>query len=537
MPCCRPDLASPCPTPIPPAQAKQQLQFRLPLSRPSLAFLWDHKVEGTAIMPGAAYCEIAAAAARALLRLPEPAVALTAAAIAAPLRLPAAAQAGAVVVTADVALLGGDVSIRSAPAAGGGRAAAAEMLHLRGTLALVAAGTAAALAAPKPAAACVSADAMRAACRQPSDTAAVYRGLQAAGLQYGPAFRQLRGIQQGDSAAAASLGDGSTGTGFQAQQDADVSGFLLHPALLDSCLQLGALVPEPAGTAAGDAAYVPASVAVYLVQQPLPQGAAAAAVVRRSPDAQRKAAAATYRDHTLLSGTGAMLAILAGLEAKQLNASGSRPAAAAAAASKQQQTEVLYEVAWQAATGAAAVEPMAAHAQALPSSAAAPLATIGGGLQALQSALQQQAGAVQLQTVGGPLPGAVAASSSSVAAADGSALWGMLRAFAAEAPTVAHGGVRADPLAVGSSSRNHIALASSASSRAADGYSSLLQGGAALHAALLPSSHVRAAPAAHHLVPRPRGAFRNLAPELVPVGTAAPGWVEVEVKAVGINFR
>ena len=32
-------------------------------------------------------------------------------------------------------------------------------------------------------------------------------------------------------------------------------------------------------------------------------------------------------------------------------------------------------------------------------------------------------------------------------------------------------------------------------------------------------------------------ARRNLVPEAVPVGTAQPGWVEVQVKAVGINFR
>lgn len=497
-------------------------------------------------MPGAAYFEMAAAAAHTSLRLAEPAVALTAAAIATPLRLPAAAQGGSVIVSAEVALGSGDVTIRSAPAGSskaGSKAAGEEATHLRGTLMLVAASGSGVACSSAEATPSLSADAVRAACQQPSDTDAVYRGLHAAGLQYGPAFRQLHGIQQGDSSAAATLGSG--GSSLQAQQDAGVSGFLLHPTLLDSCLQLGALVSKPAGPAgssAADSAFVPASLAVFLIQRSLQQGSAAAAVVRRSPEAQRKAAAATYRDHVLLAGTGAVLAVLDGLEAKELHASSSRAAAATAAAvagKQQQPSELLYEVAWQAASAAAAVESIVgpdAVAQALPSSST-PLAALSGGLLVLQSALQKQAAVVQLQTVADTAPGAIATSGAASFSLSGNALWGMLRSFAAEAPAVSHGGVRADPLAANNAGGSSTAVSRNASSKTSDGYGSLQQGGAALHAALLPSSHVRAAQAPHHLVPRPRGAFRNLAPQSVPVGTAETGWVEVEVEAVGINFR
>ena len=492
-------------------KAKQSLAFRLPLSRPALAFLWDHKVQGAPIMPGAAYLEMAAAAGRTLLRLPEPAVALTAAAIAAPLRLPSTKHADSVVVSAEVVLATGEISIRSGPAgsrgaAKGSKAAgskvAPETLHLRGTLVSVAAAVVAAL---QPVAArALSADAVRAACQEPRDTAAVYKGLHGAGLQYGPVFRRLRGIQQGDGSAAAALTGGDS---VQHQSDADVSGFLLHPAMLDSCLQLGALVQEPAADGASPAeagAFVPAGLAAYLVQLPLQQGRGVHAVVRRSPEAARRAAGATYRDHTLQSASGAVLAALDGLEAKQLHAAGSRPPAGA-----KQAAEVVYEVAWQAAARAelAAERPsVSALALSLPGSSAMPLAAASAGLLALQGALQQRAAAVHLRTQD-DMPAGLAGSG---AAPSGNALWGMLRSFAAEAPAVSHGGVRFDAAtpAAAAAGGALVLAGSTGGSSPSDFYGSRVRAGAAMHAALLPSSRVRAAAGPYHLMPKPRGAFR-----------------------------
>ena len=454
-------------------------------------------------MPGAAYFEMAAAAGRTLLRLAEPAVALTAATIAAPLRLPAAGEAGALTVTADVALTTGGISIRSTAGQAGkaaGSKAAAETLHLQGSLSVAAAGAAIAAAA---AAHVVSLDAARAACQQPQDTAAVYSGLSAAGLQYGPAFRQLRSIQRCDTSAAARLGSGP------AQTDTNVSGFLMHPALLDGGLQLGALVPEAAAAASSEGgAFVPAGLAVYLIQRPLQQGSCVHAFVRCSQQAVHKAGS-TFRDHALLSGTGAVLAVLDGLEAKQL---GGSTAAKAAAAAKQQAVELLYNVAWQAATLATEVAaPLAdATVQKLPAGTAVPLAPASGGLLVLQHALQQQAGAVQLRTVADATPASIAAAAPAQAASSGDGLWGMLRAFAQEAPAVSHGGMRLDPVAPsGTTSRSRLLVSSSSAfDKASDGYGSLVQAGSALRAVLLPSSTAQPMPGPYHLMPRPRGAFR-----------------------------
>lgn len=507
----------------PPLQAKQQLQFRLALGRAPLAFLRDHQVQASAIMPGAAYLEMAAAAGRTLLRLPEPALALAGAVIAAPLRLPGVPHAGAAVLTADVALSTGDITIRSAgvssgSAAGGGKAGkpgskaavAHETLHLRGSLTAVTSGAVAALVPAADASGlAVSADAARAACPTPMDAAAVYSGLHAAGLQYGPAFRRLRSIQQGADGASAGLAGSCS---CQEQDDADVSGFLMHPAALDSCLQLGALVPD-AASAGGDAqqqgAFVPVGLAAYLIQQPLRQGSGSLAVVQRSPEAVRRTAGATYRDHRLLSGSGAVLAVLDGLEAKQLPGSGGATVGGLTAGSKQQQPEVLYEVAWQASALAGgdcarASSAPSTLALALPRRSVVPLEAVSDGLLALQGAMQRQAGAVRLTTVD-DVPAGLAASQ----AADGSALWGLLRAFAAEAPAVAHGGARTDPTAPGNGNTSaRLEVSNGPVGSASDGYGSRARAGAALRAVLLPTRAVCAAAGPFHLMPKPRGAFR-----------------------------
>lgn len=167
------------------ARATQQLAFSVPLGRPPLAFLWDHRVNGAAIMPGAGYLELAAAAASTLTRLDGAAVAVVGAAITAPLVLPAAADAAAVVVAAEVGLVTGELAISSCAA----RSAA--LPHLRGALVHVGAGAAAAAIPAPPAAPPTppSLEVARAACTEPRDAAAVYADMRGAGLQYGPAFR------------------------------------------------------------------------------------------------------------------------------------------------------------------------------------------------------------------------------------------------------------------------------------------------------------------------------------------------------------
>ncbi len=139
-------------------------------------------------MPGAAYFELATAASNTLLKAAAPSVALLSATIAAPFKLPPASKAGSMVLSAEAALTTGEISIRSGPV----RDMAAKgvgTLHLKGSMALVqvdAEKTTQALVAELVA---LSADAVRAACREPQPTASVYGKLLEAGLEYGPSFR------------------------------------------------------------------------------------------------------------------------------------------------------------------------------------------------------------------------------------------------------------------------------------------------------------------------------------------------------------
>lgn len=329
-------------------------------------------------------------------------------------------------------------------------------------------------------------------------------------------------MHQGESGAAAALQTKGC--------DADVAGFLMHPAVLDNCLQLGAVVPERNPSPA-DAAFVPAGLAVYMVQRPLSQGAEVLGLVKRGAGPARKAGAATYRDHLLVDRSGAVLAVLDGLEAKQLHGAGKGAQKAAQAVP---QPEVLYEVGWAVAgTGAGMDWQPACPGFLLYTSS--PLAAAAGTLRALQSAQQEQAGGVAVHSTAAAPHGSIASVNGQVSTA-AAAVWGMLRAFAQEAPMVTHGGAQADTLAPRPAPTS-ISVFKEPSTSASDGYGALVQGGAALRAVLLPSARVRQAAEPYHLMPRPRGAFGNLVPEPVPVGTAKPGWVEVQVKAVGINFR
>jgi hypothetical protein len=345
----------------------------------------------------------------------------------------------------------------------------------------------------------------------------------------------MRNIHQGNSTASAHLGSKDL--------DADITGFFVHPAVLDNALQLGAMVPEASSaTPTSDTAYVPAAVAVYSVGCRLQQGAAVHAAVKRSADSARRSATATYRDHSLMDATGAVLAVLDGLEAKPLQSAGRAGVAADKSAVAQPQ-EFLYEVTWQAASAAAATD----YAQQLEAPGKGEVVVAFGGqndavgvassaLLTMQAGLQASASGVQLRTIELAPLASMTSDGSNTGASSG--VWGMLRAFAAEAPAVTHGGRRVDARTASPSARAQAIMGLTMQpAGASDGYGTAVHGGTGLQAVLLPSACLRPSDGPYHLMPRPRGAFSSLVAEAVSVGSSRVGWVEVEVKAVGINFR
>ena len=335
-------------------------------------------------------------------------------------------------------------------------------------------------------------------------------------------YRLLRDIHQGGDGASAALGI----------QPTRPSGFLADPAALDSCLQLGALVPEEdAGSDSDRGAFVPAGLEIYMVHEQLPSHGLPRTFVKRSARAAAASGSATYRDHVLLGPDGSVVATLDGLEAKQIQV-GKAAASAAASKAAQQQHGVLYEVAWLTAAASGTAPSLEGFVLQL-ATGQSEVAATGSTLAALQTVQEQQVARLQLQTQTAPLADALISSRSSKS---GSALWSMLRAYAQEAPSLAYGGVHADGHSA-LAKTSFMAMPSSATSTPSDGYGIKLQGSTAVQAVLQPSSRLTPALGPYHLMPRPRGAFQNLAAEAVLVNSAAPGWVEVQVKAVGINFR
>ncbi|MEV6021111.1 SDR family NAD(P)-dependent oxidoreductase [Streptomyces sp. NPDC051997] len=199
------------------------------------AYLTDHRVAGEVWLPGAAFLDLAVEAASALRGGGE--VRLTDVRFVRPLALDADSPVRLQLVMRPAAEDGShEFSIASAPT--GERSARWER-HVTGRV--VDATAAPAMDRPdagdEPAA-------LRERCDEEADLPAVYAGLTALGIDYGPAFRLL---EQGHRTGTAAIGR-------LARQPA--AGHLLHPAVLDSAFHTAAL---PSGAPAGRA-FVPAGV-------------------------------------------------------------------------------------------------------------------------------------------------------------------------------------------------------------------------------------------------------------------------------------
>ena len=525
------------------SNAKHAFAFKVPLSRPCLSFLWDHQVNGAFIMPGAAYLEASIAATTTSALLASPLAAIVGAAILAPCVLPEPDKASSIELSIEVANYIGSISISSS--------GAVATSHLKASIVSVSDGEVGVITrinhSPSPS---PSLEIARALARDPQDTASVYQGMRSAGLQYGPTFRLLRNVKSSKDAAFATLDAAPTAS------DSIISGFLMNPAVLDNCLQLGAVVPEPQNESAPEP-FVPATIAAFIVNHPLEGSSRLAAMARRSPEtAQKQSTKATYRDQSIVDMSGTQLMVLEGLEAKPLHGAGRSGAAGRNAGPSKalEAHDVLYEVQWNAADRLAEVLELSSSGKERNEiestlslsriTSTQPTAVAGAVLATLQGALHLHAQSVQLNTTQHAPSAARAANSQNFAASE---MWGMLRSFAAEAPAVGASGIRfdsADPVH-GVSSTAQMKISTVSNTAVSDGYGISAQAGVGLRAALLRCTSTRQAPPHFHLMPRPRGAFRNLVAEPVVLGasstssssSANAGWVEMQVKSVGINFR
>ncbi|WPO69156.1 SDR family NAD(P)-dependent oxidoreductase [Streptomyces sp. KN37] len=232
---------------------------RLPTAEPSwqgpveptlVPWLADHKVAGSVVFPAAGFAEMALSAGRRVLDGP---VELSWLEVSRPLVVPWD-RAGDVRVQLAFSPEDGMVSITSTEAADG--------IEDDGTQ-------------PRPHARCrvreligrppgrIDLAEVRARCARRGDADALYPELAAAGLDYGPAFRQLVRLHAGDGEALAAY--------RHTTDTADTARYVVHPALLDGALQ--ACVPLVIARTGGGQAWLPASIGgVRVWRSPSPTG-------------------------------------------------------------------------------------------------------------------------------------------------------------------------------------------------------------------------------------------------------------------------
>jgi NADPH:quinone reductase-like Zn-dependent oxidoreductase/3-oxoacyl-(acyl-carrier-protein) synthase len=447
--------------------------FVTPLDTPRLSFLWDHVVSGRSIFPAAGFLEAAAAAAKVLLpsKAQQPVVL---GAIALPMALILPQRAAGLQLAVQVWTASGQVQVHSSV-----EAMAVINTHLTTTFALH---------------------------KQQQQQPPMQVAHQLVALL-------TRWVVVAEPAAGRAAAAGV----LEASSATHVQDHVLHPALLDSALQLG--LASTAIASNSTEVKVPAAIDAVLV----------AAGATCHPAA---AAAATHADgsgsYTLFSSRGASLGAVSRLVAKTI----SKPATGSAALEASQGTaaaEPLYVVEWLAA------QPAAEHAAAvgdfslqLSQQTMATLAATG------MAALQQQ-----LQVAEHGVAAYLGQSSSRSSAPSGNlvcmasaSMAGMLRAAVNEQAVLlqqlVQQGDQVAPLLM-------LIDSATAAERAT------LYGSMSADAAVFEPQLLEAPPAVSHrlqqLVPEPRGSFGNLVPAPVDVTTLAPGQVALRVAAVGVNFR
>ena len=226
------------------------IPFRAELGPETPAYLDDHRVHGMPVFPATGYVELALAAVRAV-RGDGPCLVRNLSFERA-LVLPRGSRRRVQVLLAPAAEGRFTFEIHSQAVAARGGAESPWYLHARGDVAPVGAPES---AGEGGAAGLGDLRAWQQRLTEPVDVAAQYRALTAEGLEYGPAFQGLTEIWT----AAAAPGEALAAVRLPAEVGEDAGSYLLHPALLDACLQAIAAARRSQATPHGDT-YLPVGV-------------------------------------------------------------------------------------------------------------------------------------------------------------------------------------------------------------------------------------------------------------------------------------
>ena len=335
----------------------------------------------------------------------------------------------------------------------------------------------------------------------------------------------------GDEGVIASVGGATAAVAVDRAKD--ISSYWLHPAALDSCLQLGAVVPEHIQGAedfSEGVSFVPVGAQLFHVPEKLTLGQQlmTSASIGSGQGNAANSASSSFRDHAVHSSSQGMHAWLEGLQAKATKSSTSAPVDAGSLA----QSNSMYEVVWLTdSPRLSSRDTLLAQASHGLSAAVMGKSVVGvaDALRVMQEAQVQ--GMKQLDLTTPALPSGMARQLSS-SSADSAAMWGLLRAFAQEHPAVTVSAESVD------SSPSAAAINASLDSTEArsNAFGVTIRSNTAQQPMLLPST-VSAAPQPYQLRPKPRGAISNLVPLPYAPHKLPAGMVEVAVQAVGLNFR
>ena len=452
--------------------------FEAQLLAAGLSFLWDHQVQGTAILPGAALLEMAHAAAHLLAASTD--------------------QQQAEAAGSDAALLLQDSTIPTPVVLSATAAAMQLQVELRlndGSLAL------------------------RGVHAQSTHLATRTSQWRQADLGQQPARRA--GVPASVAAQLASLLARSAAAGQPAFQTGGLmvdprrhaDGFRCHPAVMDGCLHLGASLAQLPASGSTPDIRVPVGLKALTTGgsfRPLPALELHGACLVHGPPDERGTAVSSYRLQQAARASAAAALALSGLEARPIRLPAASkvqhfpatPVAAGTAGTEQEPAErvlqLLYRVQWEAAGPAGQQRSAAARRSA----AGAAVAISRGGLAAerlhipaaaaaaptlscLLATLQQAArgglsvASVCLATLETQHAGSRA--SAPLSSTAGAAAWGMLRVAAAEVPSATWAAADLDCHAIGG-------LAAAAAAAAVDVSGTVERGGLALRPMLLPVS-------------------------------------------------
>lgn len=234
------------------------------LLRPSMQWIWDHRVMGRVLFPGAGFMETASALVSVTHQGSLPGAAVNAS-ITAPLMLSAltddTTSAPPVYLESKVWCLTGDLHIGSTSTPGQGGSS----VHMRSLTCRLVSEVDDAEGVSDTG---VSIDCIRSQCQGPVDWCEVHKLLSSGGLQYGPQFSGAWNVRVNSGRAAQGCMKSIPNA---LPSDHNETGLMVHPAALDGCLQLafvmhvGADMSDSSGMSEGS--YVPAGFGAFSVPQ------------------------------------------------------------------------------------------------------------------------------------------------------------------------------------------------------------------------------------------------------------------------------